>query len=146
MPIFKMMLVATLGLTVFAQETAKPRVFITDSQSWSMTGGSGGSVDGFGGRIGGGARPQTAEITKTFNDRCPEFMVTNRKDRADYVLVMEHEGGKQMWSKDTKYVIYNREGDGIESGSTRSVGTAIKETCAILKKAEHSRATKSESK
>lgn len=43
------------------------RVFITGSQSWEMSGASGGSKSGFGGGFSGGARPQTAEIIKTFN-------------------------------------------------------------------------------
>ena len=46
----------------------KPRVYITDSNSWQMSGSSGGAmVNGtgaFGGSTRGGARPQTAEIIK----------------------------------------------------------------------------------
>ena len=44
---------------------AKPRVFIKESQSWEVEGGGGGGsvgeVGAFGGKFGGGARPQTAE-------------------------------------------------------------------------------------
>ena len=61
----------------FAQEnskgsglTEKARVFITDSQSWEMGGYSGGSGGAGGGTVHGGARPQTAEIIKTFGERC----------------------------------------------------------------------------
>ena len=63
-----------LGTTLTAQEAStKPRVYITDSQSWQIAGGFGGSSEGFGGISGGGARPQTAEIIKTFNEKCPEL-------------------------------------------------------------------------
>ena len=36
-----------------------------------MSGASGGSTAGFGSEAQGGARPQTAEIIKTFGERCP---------------------------------------------------------------------------
>jgi hypothetical protein len=42
----------------------------------------------------GGARPQTAEIIKTLNERCPEFTVTNNLAKADSVVTLDHEGGK----------------------------------------------------
>ncbi len=139
MPILKVMLVAILGLSIYAQEPTKTRVFIAASQSWEISGGLGAN-DGTGaGHIAGGARPQTAEIVKTFQDRCRDFTVTTNKERADYVLVVEHEGGKTLWLKDTKYVVYNKDGDSIESGSTRSIGSAVKDICAILKKAQGSR-------
>jgi hypothetical protein len=35
----------------------KPRVFVTDSQSWETSGALGGSSSGFGGAAKGGARP-----------------------------------------------------------------------------------------
>src|SRR5690242_5045786 len=70
----------------------RARVFITDSKSWEMSGGFGGSQDAFGGSGGGGARPQTAEIIKTFGQRCPDVVVNNRQDRADYVVLLDHEG------------------------------------------------------
>jgi hypothetical protein len=53
-------------------DTDKARVFITDSQSWEMGGYSGGSGGAGGGMVHGGARPQTAEIVKTFGERCPQ--------------------------------------------------------------------------
>jgi uncharacterized membrane protein len=45
-------------------ESERARVFITDSQSWSVAGQSGGAGGAFGGTMAGGARPQTAEIRR----------------------------------------------------------------------------------
>jgi hypothetical protein len=56
---------------------AKVRIYVSDSQSWEVTGGWGASNGSGGGATTGGARPQTAEIIKTFNQRCPEYVVTN---------------------------------------------------------------------
>ena len=80
----------------------KPHVFITDSQSWQISGSSGGSSSGFGGHTSGGARPQTAEIIKTFGERCPQVTINNKQDRADYVVLLDHEGGKSLALKDNK--------------------------------------------
>jgi hypothetical protein len=74
--------------------TEKPRVFITDSQSWEMSGAAGGANGAFAAQSHGGARPQTAEIIKTFGERCPEVIVNNKQDLADFIVVLDHEGGQ----------------------------------------------------
>lgn len=112
----------------------KPRVLVTDSQSWEMTGASGGSSAGFGGEVRGGARPQTGEIIKTFSERCPEVTINNRKEKADYVVLLDHEGGKGYARKDNKVVVFNKDGDSIVSHSTRSLGNAVKDACDAITK------------
>jgi hypothetical protein len=109
-----------------------PRIFITDSKSWEVSGGAGGSSGGFGAATKGGDRPQTAEIIKTFNERCPLVIVNNKQDKADYVVLLDHEGGKDAVSRDNKVVIFNREGDAIMSHSTRSLGNAVKDACEVI--------------
>jgi hypothetical protein len=110
----------------------KVRVYITDSQSWEMGGGTviGDDIGVGAGR--GGARPQTAEIIKTFRERCPSLVVTGDKSKANYVVLLDHEGGKSMILRDNKVVVYNNEGDVIYSGSTRSLGNAVKNACSAI--------------
>jgi hypothetical protein len=115
-------------------DAQKARVFITDSQSWQMSGSSGGSSEGFAGHSSGGARPQTAEIIKTFGERCPQVVVNNKQDKADYVVVLDHEGGKSILAKDNKVAVFNGDGDAIVSHSTRSVGTSVKDACEAISK------------
>lgn len=111
-----------------------PRVFITDSKSWEVSGGSGG-VDGtFGGGAHGGARPQTAEIIKTFGERCPNVIVNNKQEKADYVVLLDHEGGKGFIRKDNKVAVFNSDGDSILSRSTRSLGNSVTEACTAITK------------
>jgi len=88
--------VATQDKANAVSDVDKARVFITDSQSWEMAGGGVGSSAGFGGAVHGGARPQTAEIIKTFGERCPETAVNNKQEKADYIVVLDHEGGKGL--------------------------------------------------
>ena len=122
---------AFFATTAFAQDN--PRVFVTDSASWEI-GGSAAGVDGTGaGRGAGGARPQTAEIIKTFNQRCPNVIITSKKDKADYVVLLDHEGGKDAISRDNKIAIFNNStGDAIFSRSTRSLGNAVKDACPVI--------------
>jgi hypothetical protein len=122
--------VRAFGLSAVAQ--TKPRLFVSDSKSWEQAGGFAATMDGAGGASSGGARPQTAEIIKTVGERCPDVTVTMRADKADYVLLLEHEGGKGLLRKDNKYALFNSDGDAIKSGSTRNLGNAIKDSCAAL--------------
>jgi len=123
-------------------DAQKARVFITDSQSWQMTGNSGGSKNGFAGHSSGGSRPQTAEIIKTFGERCSQVVINNKQDKADYVVVLDHEGGKSLLAHDNKVAVFNSDGDAIVSHSTRSLGTSVKDACEAIDKDWPSRAGK----
>ena len=128
-------LISTLTVGALAQDSAqRARVFITDSQSWQVSGNSGGANGAFGGHMSGGARPQTAEIIKTFGERCPQVVVNNRQDKADYVVVLDHEGGKSILVHDSKIAVFNSDGDAIVSHSTRSIGTSVKDACEAITK------------
>jgi PEGA domain len=134
--VIKLAVLSLLLLPVAAQtsDPQKARVFITDSQSWQMTGNSGGSNNGFAGHSSGGARPQTAEIVKTFGDRCSSVVVNNKQDKADYVVVLDHEGGKSILAHDNKVAVFNSDGDAVVSHSTRSLGNSVKDACEAIEK------------
>ena len=128
--------IAALLLWVAAvpAQANRVRVFITDSQSWELSGGIGASVDAAGGGVSGGARPQTAEIMKTFGERCPSCTVTIDKNKADYIVRLDHEGGKGIFRRDNKVAVFNKDGDMIFSGSTRGLGNAVKDACTAIEK------------
>jgi PEGA domain-containing protein len=111
------------------------RVFITDSQSWEVSAGAGGSVDGFGAAGSGGARPQTAEIIKTFGERCDQVVINNKKEVADYIVVLDHEGGKSLVLRKNKVAVFERRsGDLVVSHSTRSLGNSVQDACEAISK------------
>ena len=114
------------------QVKGKTRVFVTDSQSWQIAGGFGASAGTGAGAVSGGARPQTAEIMKTIGQRCPELTVTNDKTKADYVMILDHEGGKGYARKRNKVAVFGRDGDMAYSGSTRSLGNSVQDACAAI--------------
>jgi hypothetical protein len=110
----------------------QPRVFITDSHSWEISGGGGGSNGTWGSSVKGGARPQTAEIIKTFGERCKDVVINNKKEKADYIVLLDHEGGKGWIRKDNKVAVFNSEGDSIVSHSTRSLGSSVEDACKAI--------------
>jgi hypothetical protein len=111
----------------------KPRIFVMESNSWQMSGSAGGSNGGFAASSSGGASPQTAEIIKTFAQRCPDVVSNNRVDRAEYVVTLEHEGGKGVLRKKDKVAVFVRQtGDSIFSESTLSVGGSVQDACGAI--------------
>jgi hypothetical protein len=116
-----------------ATDQDKPRIFVTDSNSWSTQGAAGGSNGTFAASSSGGARPQTAEIIKTFGQRCPQVITNNRLDVANYVVELDHEGGKGLLThKDKIAVFVQKSGDSIFSKSTLSVGGSVQDACAAI--------------
>jgi hypothetical protein len=108
----------------------KPRVFITDSQSWEMSGSAGGANGAFAAHSSGGARPQTAEIIKTFGEKCPAVMVNNIQAKAEYIVVLDHEGGKGYLRHKNKVAVFDAQsGDSVISKSTLSLGGSVDEAC-----------------
>ncbi len=58
--------------------------------------------------------------------------INNKKEKADYVVLLDHEGGKEAIFKDNKVVVFNKDGDSIMSHSTRTLGNAVKEACGAI--------------
>ena len=123
----------TPGPVANASDADKARVFITDSQSWEYVSNSGGGAGAFASHGAGGARPQTAEIIKTFGERCPQAITNNKMEKADYVVVLDHEGGKGLLRHRNKVAVFNRlSGDSIVSKSTLSLGGSVQEACDAI--------------
>lgn len=111
----------------------KPKVFVTDSQSWETRASAGGANGTWGAHASGGARPQTAEIIKTFEQKCPQVQINNRPDVVDYVVELDHEGGKGLLRHKDKVVVFDRRnGDSIGSKSTLSVGGSVEDACSFV--------------
>ena len=109
------------------------RVYITDSNSWSVQGSAGGANGAFAASSTGGAQPQTAEIIKTFGQRCPQVTVNNRADASNYVVELDHEGGTGLFAhKDKIAVFVQKTGDNIFSKSTLSVGGSVQDACSAI--------------
>lgn len=132
----KILFLFVVPLLIQAQPP-KTRIFITDSESWDVTGGFGGGTvngtGGAGGQMSGGARPQTVEIIKTFRERCPGVTITIDKSKAQYVILFDREGGKDLIRKDNKIAVFKQDGDLVYSGSTRMLGNAVSNACQAIR-------------
>lgn len=117
---------------IFAQTPDRPRVYLEESNSWEMSGGAGIAGGTGGGVMAGGARPQTVELMKTFRERCPGVTITMDKSKADYVVLFDREGGKDLVRKDNKIAVFRNGGDLLHAGSTRSLGNAVKDACSVM--------------
>jgi len=116
-----------------SSDADRARVFITDSQSWEYVSNSGGGGGAFASHGSGGARPQTAEIVKTFGERCPQIVTNNKIDKSDYVVVLDHEGGKGVLRHRNKVAVFARiSGDSIVSKSTVSLGGSVQDACEAI--------------
>ena len=114
-------------------EVEKARVFITDSQSWEIAGYGGGTSGGGASTTHGGARPQTAEIIKTFGQRCPQVIANNIQQKADYIVLLDHEGGKSFVRHKNKVAVFARvSGDSVVSKSTLSLGGSVQDACEAI--------------
>jgi len=83
----------------------------------------------------GGARPQTAEIIKTFGERCPQVTVNNIQAKTDYIVLLDHEGGKGALRHKNKVAVFARvSGDSIVSKSTLSLGGSVQDACEAIAK------------
>lgn len=111
------------------------RIFVAESNSWSVSGNEAEAGGVGAGDFQGGAKPQTAEIMKTIDKRreCAGFTVTINRERADYVLLLERVGGKDVLARDNKMVLFDSVGDMIASSSTRSLGNAVKDACKVIR-------------
>ncbi len=121
------------AVPLMAQTPDAARVFITDSQSWSIAGSGGGANGAYGSTVAGGARPQTAEIIKTFGQRCPQVVINNIQTKADYIVLLDHEGGKGWARHKNKVAVFTRvSGDSIVSKSTVSLGGSVQDACEAI--------------
>src|SRR5579871_2057109 len=118
-------LLATVALAVSAQAQTpnQIRIFVQESDSWNIQGN------------GSGARPQTAEVIKTFRERCPAFVVTIKPDQANFIVKFDREAGKEFFLRRNKIVVSRANGDVIFTDSTRQLGNAINNACSAIAKA-----------
>jgi hypothetical protein len=83
----------------------------------------------------GGAAPQTVEIIKNFNQHCPAVTVTIDRAKARFIVLFDHEGDQGAALRRNKISVFGSDGDILYSGSTRSLGNAVKDACDAIRKA-----------
>jgi hypothetical protein len=76
--------------------------------------------------------PQTAEIVKTFGQKCPNVVVTSRREAATFTVVLENRVAKLLRKGDSKMVVFDRAGDMVYGASERAMGKALRGFCSAV--------------
>jgi hypothetical protein len=111
----------------------KPRVLITESRSLIMGDASIGDTKGSL-LVTGGTSPQNVEVMKIFTQRCPGVIVTANREKADYIVRLDHEETSPAtpFVRGNKVAVFNKDQDLIYSNSTRFLGNAVKDACRAI--------------
>jgi hypothetical protein len=72
---------------------------------------------------------QTAEIVETFTKNCPALMVTNRKEAAAFLVVLDRTSRKLLRPAADRMVVIDRAGDTVY-GSRQALARAVHGFCA----------------
>jgi hypothetical protein len=137
----RLLWIVLTALTIWpgAARADKPRVFITESQSAQLTGdAAAGDVKGSL-SFTGGTSPNNIEVMKHFMQRCPDVIVTANRDKADYVVRLDHAdvGPTTPFVRGNKVAVFTKSSeDLIYSGSTRFLGNAVKGACAAITRSQ----------
>lgn len=123
-----------LGIPAWSGSAQKPRVFITESASSqasgdAMVGNAKGSL-----AFTGGTSPQNVEVMKAFARYCPAVIVTGNREKADYVIRLDHEALNPTtpFVHGNKVAVFDKNEDLMYSNSTRILSTAVKGACAAM--------------
>jgi hypothetical protein len=114
--------------------TEKPRIFVTESQSLQLSGEAAlGDAQG-GLSVAGGTSPQNIEVMKTFLRRCPAVLVTGNREKADFVVRLDHQEPNPTtpFVRANKVAVFNKDDDLIYGTSTRTLTSAVKGACEAI--------------
>jgi hypothetical protein len=77
---------------------------------------------------------QIPEVIKTLNERCPTVTVTMDRERAFFLISVEHESSavKGLARRRNHVTVINREGDVVFSKNDRELGNVIKDACPVM--------------
>ncbi len=130
-------LAAAFLLPAVVWSADKPRIYVTESQSAQLAGDAAAGEIKSSLKFTGGTSPQNIEVMKAFSERCPAVMVTSDRDKADFIIRLDHEGLSPVtpFTRGNKVAVFNRNSDLIYTSSTRVLGSAVKGACSAISSA-----------
>jgi hypothetical protein len=126
--------VALIAISAIGASGPKPRIFVTESAASEASGDA--TVGNAKGSLAftGGTSPQNVEVMKAFARYCPGVIVTASREKADYLVRLDHEAINPTtpFVHGNKVAIFDKNEDLIYSNSTRTLGNAVKGACATM--------------
>jgi len=125
-----------LGLATAALAGAadKPRVFITESGAFQLSGNTslGDAQQNI--QVQDGTSPHNIEVIKHFMRQCPQVLVTANRTKADYLVRLDRDEISPLspFVRGNKVAVFDRTDDLIHSDSTRKLSNAVKSACAAI--------------
>jgi hypothetical protein len=125
---------AILMLLVPAAAVERPRVFITESQAAQVTGEA--AVGQATGTLSfsGGTSPSNVQVMKVFQQQCPVVVITANREKADYVIRLDHEavGPTTPFMRGNKVAVFDKNEDLIYANTTKLLSNAVKDACTVV--------------
>ena len=104
------------------------RVFMSNSASWKKIGGWGLAGQSESGR----GSPADADGVKAFEKHCSQYPLTNDRNSATYVILLDQLNEKTPKKGRDRITVYNRAGIAVYGNSTRLLDDSIKDACHAI--------------
>jgi hypothetical protein len=108
--------------------TGSVRVFMSNSASWKRIGGWGLAGQSESGR----GDPADADGVKAFEKHCSQYPLTNDRNAATYVILLDQLNEKAPKKGRDKITVYNRAGIAVYGNSARLLDDSIKDACHAI--------------
>jgi hypothetical protein len=121
-----------------ANDSFKPRVYLSDTQSWTASGGFGNSSSVAEGKLYGGYDPELADIYQGFTSDCPAVIVTQEKSKANYAVLFDKGTSKKGLTglgglvKVNKVTVLSLNGETVFSQAAHSADAVVKQACEAI--------------
>ena len=117
---------------------SKPRIYVTDTESWTASGGFGNPSGVAAGSLYGGYNPEMVDIYQDFTSDCAAAVVTQQRSQADYAVLFDKQSSKKGLTglgglvKVNKVTVLSKNGETLLSETSHSVDTAVKMACDAI--------------
>jgi hypothetical protein len=121
-----------------ANDSSKPRVYVSDTQSFVASGGFTRESSIPEGKLYGGYDPEMTDIYQSFTSDCPAVIVTQEKSKANYAVLFDKGTSKKGLTglgglvKVNKVTVVSASGETVFSQAAHSADAVVKLTCEAI--------------
>lgn len=121
-----------------ATDSSKPRVYVSDTQSWTASGGFGRASSIPEGKLYGGYDPELTDVYQGFTSNCAAVVVTQEKSKANYAVLFGKGTSKKGITglgglvKVNKVTVITLNGETVFSQAAHSADTAVSLACEAI--------------
>ena len=123
---------------VYVKDSSKPRVYLSDTQSWAASGGFSKSSSVADSKLYGGYDPEMSDIYQDFTSNCSTVVVTQEKSKANYVVLFDKGATKKGLTglgglvRVNKVTVLSLSGETVFAREAHSADAVVRLTCEVL--------------